>query len=166
VTDAEFEHFHAETATQLHAYLSRAGGLEAQADDLLQTAYLRLLRAPRLPEDPRARRVYLFRIARNLLRDELRRRSGERWKADHYEIRRERPALSCESRIEVRRAFDALNDRDRELLWLAYVVGLSHREIAEVAGVGEASVRVLLHRARGRFSDRLDGRGMGPEDVP
>ena len=73
--------------------------------------------------------------------------------------------LTCESRIDVRRAFDALGARDRELLWLAYVTGLSHREIAKVARVGESSVRVLLYRARSRFSKVLDGRGIGPEDL-
>jgi len=73
--------------------------------------------------------------------------------------------LTCESRIDVRRAFEALGARDRELLWLAYVVGLSHREIATVARVGESSVRVLLYRARSRFSKVLDGRGIGSEDL-
>ena len=77
----------------------------------------------------------------------------------------EAQGLTCESRIDVRRAFEALGARDRELLWLAYVVGLSHREIAKVARVGESSVRVLLYRARSRFSKVLEGRGIGPDDL-
>jgi RNA polymerase sigma-70 factor (ECF subfamily) len=180
MTDGEFERFHAETAGPLHAYLARVGGGAALADDLVQSAYLRFLGARRRPEDPRARRVYLFRIARNLLRDEFRRQAKERGQSTRFEAegapgggvgRRgvesegEAPGLTCESRIDVRRAFEALSPRDRELLWLAYVVGLSHREIAEVAHVGESSVRVLLYRARSRFSDILDGRGIGPEDL-
>lgn len=168
MTDGEFERFHAETAGPLHAYLARVGGGESLADDLVQSAYLRFLGAPRRPEDPRARRVYLFRIARNLLRDEFRRQAKERRRSTRFGTEAApggAQGLTCESRIDVRRAFDALGARDRELLWLAYVVDLSHREIAEVAHVGESSVRVLLYRARNRFSNILDGRGIGPEDL-
>ncbi len=177
MTDGEFERFHAETAGPLHAYLARVGGGESLADDLVQSAYLRFLGAPRRPEDPRARRVYLFRIARNLLRDEFRRQAKERRQSTRFGMEAapgggvdyrgggEAEGLTCESRIDVRRAFEVLGARDRELLWLAYVVGLSHREIAEVAHVGESSVRVLLYRARSRFSKVLDGRGIGPEDL-
>jgi len=180
MTDGEFERFHAETAGPLHAYLARVGGGESLADDLVQSAYLRFLGARRQPEDPQARRVYLFRIARNLLRDEFRRQAKERRQSSRFGTEAapggdvdyrgggeegEAQGLTCESRIDVRRAFEALGARDRELLWLAYVTGLSHREIAKVARVGESSVRVLLYRARSRFSKVLDGRGIGPEDL-
>jgi len=176
MTDEEFERFHAETSGPLHAYLMKVGGVESLAEDLAQTAYVRMLTAKSLPDDGRARRVYLFRTARNLLTDELRKRA-RRPSAETRDGRADRDpdteslvddradGLDCESRIEVRRAFEGLNDRDRELLWLAYVIGLDHREIAEVAGVGAGSVKVLLFRARSRFSDALDGHGIGPEDL-
>jgi RNA polymerase sigma-70 factor (ECF subfamily) len=162
MTDAEFEVFHAETAGPLHAYLARVGGVNALADDLVQSAYVRFLAARRVPDDPRACRVYLFRVARNLLRDEFRKRARE---TVPRPLAPEASHLDCESRIEVRRAFEVLSGRDRELLWLAHVADLSHREISEVAEVGEASVRVLLHRARGRFREQLGARGVGPEDL-
>ena len=179
MTDGEFERFHAETAGPLHEYLARVGGSESLADDLVQSAYVRFLGARRQPKDPRARRVYLFRIARNLLRDEFRRQAKERRQAtrfgteaapgggvDHRGGAEEgEEGLTCESRIDVRRAFETLGARDREMLWLAYVTGLSDREIAKVARVGESSVRVLLYRARSRFSKVLDGRGIGPEEL-
>ena len=163
--DVEFDRFYGETAAPLHAYLARVGGSDALADDLVQTAYVRFLTVREPPRHPKARRVYLFRIARNLLRDELRRRGREVDAEGVPEPAAERPAMECESRIEVRRAFDTLSRRDRELLWLAYVAGLAHREIAAVADVAEGSVRVLLHRARVRFSELLEGRGLGPEDL-
>lgn len=178
MTDDEFERFHAETSGALHAYLMKVGGVDSLADDLVQTAYVRLLTSKSLPDDGRARRVYLFRTARNLLTDELRRRArAQRSSADASDgpgagnpdpesLADDRAdGLDCESRIEVRRAFDGLSERDRELLWLAYVIGLDHREIAEVAGVGASSVKVLLFRARSRFSEALDGHGIGPEDL-
>ena len=84
MTDGEFERFHAETAGPLHAYLARVGGSESLADDLVQSAYVKFLGARRQPKDPQARRVYLFRIARNLLRDEFRRQAKERRQASRF----------------------------------------------------------------------------------
>jgi RNA polymerase sigma-70 factor (ECF subfamily) len=43
------------------------------------------------------------------------------------------------------------------MLWLAYALGASHREIADVVGVGHSSVKPLLYRARQRLA-KLVGR--------
>jgi RNA polymerase sigma-70 factor (ECF subfamily) len=50
--------------------------------------------------------------------------------------------------------------RDRELLLLAYVEGLTHREIAGVTGLMHASIRPLLFRARRRFARVLREAGL------
>ena len=60
-----------------------------------------------------------------------------------------------ETRIDVRRAFDQLKPRERQLLWLAHVEGFDHQEIAQLAGLKVASVRVLLFRARSQLANRL-----------
>jgi len=41
-----------------------------------------------------------------------------------------------------------LKPREREILWLAYAEGASHKEIADVLGLRAPSVRLLLFRAR------------------
>ena len=41
-----------------------------------------------------------------------------------------------------------LKPRERELLWLAYAEGASHKEIADMMGLRAGSVRLLLFRAR------------------
>src|SRR6266481_3281036 len=46
---AAFQVFYAKTAPGLRAYIRRASGNEALADDILQEAYLRFLRADLLP---------------------------------------------------------------------------------------------------------------------
>ena len=63
------------------------------------------------------------------------------------------------------RLFARLSVRERMLLWLAYVEGASHREIAGSMGIGENSVRVVLYRARKRLAGILEGHGWGPEEV-
>jgi RNA polymerase sigma-70 factor (ECF subfamily) len=61
----------------------------------------------------------------------------------------------------VRQAFRRLKDRERQLLWLAYVEGASHKEIADSTGLKAGSVRLLLFRARRKLADLI---GRSPRD--
>ena len=159
MTEEAFRAFYERTARPLWAYLSRATGEPHTADDLLQDAYYRLLRSTVDFEDDAHRRNYLFRIATNLVRDRHRRPSREVALPDDES---ERP-LACDDgaparfavRREIGRALDALRPRDRDLLWLAYTLGLSHAEMARTLGVKTGSVKLLLFRARARLATRL-----------
>lgn len=91
---------------------------------------------------------------------------------DRYRRRRPEDELVCEPaargtraglRRDVSRLFQRLSPKDRQLLWLAHVEQHSHREVAEILGLREASVRVLLLRARRRLAGVLQGEGIGPE---
>jgi len=59
------------------------------------------------------------------------------------------------------RVFSELKPRERALLWLAYVEGDTHSDIASSLRVGRDSVKVLLSRARARLRDLLKARGVG-----
>ncbi len=48
-----------------------------------------------------------------------------------------------------------MKPRERQLLWLAYAEGYSHREIAAVTGLAAASIRLLLFRARRKIAGFL-----------
>ena len=112
----------------------RATGEPHTADDLLQDAYYRLLRARVTFEDDGHRRNYLFRIATNLVRDRHRRPSREVALpddgADEALVVPDSAPDRFAARRDVTRALDALEPRDRDLLWLAYTLGLSHAEMA------------------------------------
>ena len=47
------------------------------------------------------------------------------------------------------------------MLWLAYVEGFSHNEVAEALSLSEKSVRVLLFRARKKLAGILTKKGIG-----
>ena len=64
--------------------------------------------------------------------------------------------------IDMERVFGTLKASQRSLLWLAYVEGFKHEEIAEVIGVSPGSVKVLLSRARGVLAAKLESQGMAP----
>jgi RNA polymerase sigma-70 factor (ECF subfamily) len=131
-------------------------GNGADADDIVQESFLRLLRAgPQSPEDDQQRR-YLYRIASNLMVDRWRlrqrdERAGGGGSVDHLPDPRDQ---------DVARTFAGLNARERALLWLAYVEGESHAEIAASLGVGARSVKVMLFRAKRRLRDLLKARGL------
>jgi RNA polymerase sigma-70 factor (ECF subfamily) len=152
LTQGEFDELYRHAARPLWAYVYRATGHAPDADDIVQEAFMRLLRAnPDGLDGEEARRRYLFRIASNLMND--------RWRA----ARREGDANAVEpetapvadAAADLRRLFGRLGARDRALLWLAYVEGLSHEEIGRALTLARGSVKVMLSRARGRLRDVL-----------
>lgn len=159
--EAIFHHLYQRTARPLRAYLLRSCGDLALADDLLQEAYLRMLRSGFEGEDDDHRRRYLFRIATNLLRDHFRR---ARPQTDKVPERDESPTHdeAIHLRSDVGGAMAELGHRDRQMLWLAHVEGASHREIADAMGLRPASVRSMLFRARKRLARELQARGFRP----
>lgn len=142
--EQEFRALHDETARPLLAYLIGVTGRREVADDLLQETYCRfLVRKPAAMAENETRR-YLFRIATNLLRDRWRSGEDRPWP----ERAEEGFSPDVNMQIDVRSAMRALKPREREMLWLAYVEGMNHAEIAGTMGLSAMSVRLLLFRAR------------------
>ncbi len=157
-----FRVFYDRTSRPLWGYLSRMTGDPDLADDLLQEAYYRFLRARVELDDDAHRRNYLFRIATNLVRDGLRRKAvrGIITSDDAAELPGDVTlAKRTEKRADVRGALACLRPRDRALLWLAYAQGSTHQEIGEVLGLRTGSIKPLLFRARQRLTAVLRGVG-------
>jgi RNA polymerase sigma-70 factor (ECF subfamily) len=154
-----FRLFYERTARPVWAYLARMTGDTRQADDLLQEAYYRLLRAKTTYETEAHRRNYLFRIATNLVHD-MRRRPrvdavplSDDW--EHPDPRQSDAAGHAARRVDLSRAMARLKPRERELLWLAYAQGSSHQEIAATLSLKTSSIKALLYRARQRLATML-----------
>jgi RNA polymerase sigma-70 factor (ECF subfamily) len=155
-----FRGFYDRTARGLRAYLSRVTGDAAAADDLLQESYYRFLRARGGHESEAHRRNALFRIATNLMHDAHRRRGRGpvMTSTDQDALPSGHDAAGATERAtDLRRAMLRLKPRERELLWLAYAQGSSHREIAESLGLRTGSIKLLLFRARRRLAGLLRG---------
>lgn len=156
-----FRLFYERTSRQLQAYLVAATSSPTVAEDLLQESYFRLIRADVRVNDDNHRKNYLFRIATNLLKDRYRRRRFEteelvetRDSTDHE--------ADVQRRTDLSKVLRELTPRERQLLWLAYVEGMSHHEIAAAVGLKSGSIRPLLFRARRRMAEVLRGKGMIP----
>ena len=159
--EAAFRHLYQRTARPLRAYLLRSCGDLALADDLLQETFLRLLRSGFDGEDEDHRRRYLYRIATNLLTDHYRRAKPQTDKVPELDESRGHDE-AIHLRSDVGGAMAEIGPRDRQMLWLAYVEGSSHDEIAEIMKLKSSSVRSMLFRARKRLAEELSSRGLRP----
>jgi len=159
--EAYFEAFYRETAGALWAYLYRLAGDAATADDLLQKAFLQLLRAEPRVASRADLRNWLFRVATNAALDHFRRAKRDRtWSSTAIE--ESVAAAPSDLSPDMARVFEELNPRERALLWLAHVEQATHEEIGAAVGVKVKSVKVLLFRARARLRALLSKRGLAP----
>jgi RNA polymerase sigma-70 factor (ECF subfamily) len=170
----EFELFYQKTSRRLWAYLYRLCGNSALADDLLQETYLRLLNVPALKAEESLRKAYLYKIAANLVTDHWRQSRREQSRitvsSDAEEEEREleipteyTPDRKFIQKQDFQRVFQTLRPLEQSLLWLAYVEGNEHKEMAEALGCKEKSIRVMLFRARQKMAELLKKRGLAPE---
>jgi RNA polymerase sigma-70 factor, ECF subfamily len=154
--ESVFRLFYDRTARPVWAYLARMTGDPRLADDLLQEAYYRFLRARVAHESDAHQRNYLFRIATNLVRDLRRRPRAEETSisgaAEAADPRAGDVAAAAARRVDLSRAMTRLKPRERDLLWLAYAQGSSHDEIAAALGLKTSSIKMLLFRARRRLA--------------
>jgi RNA polymerase sigma-70 factor (ECF subfamily) len=134
----------------------RVTGSPADAEDVLQTVFLRLL--SRRDEDEPASRpaAYFRRAAVNAAVDLLRRRAvhAEAVYDDGAPHAAVDPALLL--REQLRRAIATLESDDATLFLLRYVEGLSNQELADEFQLEKNNVAVRLHRIRMRLQAEME----------
>jgi RNA polymerase sigma-70 factor (ECF subfamily) len=160
VMDEEaFRGFYERYARGVWAYLVRLTGDHQLADDLLQEAFFRFLRAAGTHESDAHRRNSLYAIATNVARD-ARRRSLVRLPFlsphDPEQCGGGDPRGKADRSADLSRAMQSLKPKERALLWLAYAEGATHDEIASAVGVRRSSLKSMLFRARRRLAALLD----------
>jgi len=159
MTHEAFNHFHAETADKLWAYLLRICDNREIAKDILQESYLRFLQKPPADTEFAQMKSYLYTIATRFNLDRIktvnRRREKLRAAFENNGLsgRNEMPIEYIQVDMEI--IFARLKSRERALLWLAYVEEQPHRAIANILGMREKSVKVLLFRARRKLAKIL-----------
>jgi RNA polymerase sigma-70 factor (ECF subfamily) len=135
------------------------------AEDLVQEAFLRLVReahAGRYPDNPRS---WLYRVAVNLARTRARRRVvADRWR--HLFVSRD-VARSPEEEFVGRERSDTLQralaqlSTDGRIAFLLASDGHSGEEVAALIGRSEGATRTLLWRARRDLRRHLEREGEG-----
>lgn len=157
--ERSFAAFYERTKRAVWSYVYRVTGHSADADDIVQEAFCRLIGADIAADDEEGLRRYVFKIASNLMADRWRRAAREASWLDRLRGGND-TYVDAAYDDTVSREFAALAPRDRALLWLAYVEGDNHQEIADALGLARGSVKVLLFRARAKLKRLLTTAGV------
>jgi RNA polymerase sigma-70 factor (ECF subfamily) len=168
-----------EHAPAVYRAAHRITGNPADAEDVLQTVYLRLARrsGPELGPDAGG---YLHRSAVNAALDVVRSRQRAGWApledleaagkltgsgsaASEFEPEREQRLKRL--RRALRTALSRLSPRSAEIFALRHFEGLTYQQIAEATGNSSGLVAVLLHRTRARLKKELVSLGHAVGDL-
>jgi RNA polymerase sigma factor (sigma-70 family) len=133
------------------------------ADDLLQESYLRFLRTGITGLNEFQMKAYLYKTALSVAQDHWRTVQRDRFRQLEV-LPKAAPSRDPNLPHDIHRLFKKLDPRQQTLLWLAYVEGFHHREIAELLNLKEKSVRVLLSRSRKQFGEILTQEGLKPKE--
>ena len=134
----------------------RVTGNPADAEDVLQTVFLRVLSRKDRLEYSRMPVAYFRRAAANAAVDLLRRR------VTHAETRLDDvppPAVEATETLlkeRLRRAIASLEQNDALIFLLRHVEGLSNGELAEMFGQEKNSIAVRLHRIRQALQTEME----------
>jgi RNA polymerase sigma-70 factor (ECF subfamily) len=138
--------------------LSCCGWNEADAEDVLQTTYLKVVSGRARYAGRSAFKTWLFGVIRLTAREHRRRAKSLRERAErlHVELaaagegsaRADDPAIRAELRQTVLAALGTLPERQREVLHLVFYQDLTVREAAEVMEVSLGTARVHYDRGK------------------
>jgi RNA polymerase sigma-70 factor (ECF subfamily) len=138
----------------LVGYLTRVWPNSADVLDLRQDIYVRVYESARRSR-PTSPKAFLFTTARNLMTDRVRHSrvvsidSTQDFDDLNVLVNEVSPERHLSARQELRtlaKAFDALSDKCRNVVWLRRVEGLSQRETAQRLGLDEGAVESQLGR--------------------
>lgn len=131
----------------------RITGSAADAEDVLQTVFLRMLR--RDSAEPLAQaESYFRRAAINVSLDLLRERTSQSARAS--EAPTPTPASDPEWRLVLRQSLSQLDPKHAEMFSLRYFEGYSNGDIAAITGSSSLLVAVTLHRVRAKLQKFLN----------
>jgi RNA polymerase sigma-70 factor (ECF subfamily) len=153
---------------QIYRTAYRVTGSSADAEDVLQTVFLRLVRRDNRKEGPvdlsPSPGSYLHRAAVNASLDLIRSRTRSNLVPieeiapvleDSRSVNPEHERASRERQSQVRQALGGLGTKAAEVVVLKYFEGHSNVEIARLLGTSQMVVGVTLHRARTKLRKEL-----------
>jgi RNA polymerase sigma-70 factor, ECF subfamily len=149
---------HRDTFTR---FAVRMLGSPADADDVLQSAWMRAYRNMAACRQPERFQAWLFQIVGNECRTygTRRGRRERRFTADEAALEHAavaHPADAAAVRDEIQRALDQLPPEQREAFVLKYVEELSYEEMMEITGAGLSALKMRVKRACERLRTLLE----------
>ena len=149
--------------SQVYGTAYRVTGSSQDAEDVLQTVFLRLLRRQDEIDLSPSPGSYLHRAAVNAALDLMRARNrSQSIPMDDHDAPAEnghsdpdRRQQDGELRRKLRQALLELSPRSATIFTMRFLDGTPNREIAEAMGMSQAAVGVAIHRARTQVKKEL-----------
>lgn len=144
---------------RVYFFLKKLSGDEKLSEDLAQETFV--LALLKLPEEPDYIAQWLYRVAKNLYIDWVRKNRKEVPREPFTERARSEEKdpldllLQKEEYESLRNHLKKLSPTERRMIECFYGKGLSGIETAALLGVSPGSVRVALHRARGKLMKEI-----------
>ena len=132
----------------------RLTGSVADAEDVVQETFLRAYRHMKGFRGQSLLSTWLCRIAINQSRDMYKQRARTTPEKD-VPVEPEQKDVLARARLE--KALKVLPEGYREVLVMHDVIGMKHKEIAEVLKTAEGTSKSQLHKARARMRELLSG---------
>ena len=153
-----FERLYGQFAPRIKRYMMRHGAESSWADDLAQETMVQIWRkAGQYDPSKAVPAAWIFRIARNLQIDRLRRRrlhevelTAEAERSDDGEAEHER-LIERPDADKLREMVDTLPAEQIEAVRMAFFEGLSHAEVAERLSIPLGTVKSRLRLAFGKL---------------
>jgi RNA polymerase sigma-70 factor (ECF subfamily) len=161
-----FDHFVRRHQASVFRFARAALNDPDDAEDVLQETFVGAWRSAGNFRSEGTVRGWLFGIARNVIRHQRRRRSGEPERFESLDALGERAGWGADEdperwleqarrRDALAAALAALSPDDREILVLRDLEDVSGEETAELLGLSLAAMKSRLHRARLRLAAEL-----------
>ena len=167
VDESTFESFYERTKHSLWLYIMKVMKNDAVSEDVFQDAYVKFLQSAIVQRDEAQMKSYLYRIATNLMHDHWRKVNRERNRLETETVWEPSNNMGNETnlRLDISEAFNHLSPKHCSLLWLAYVEGYEHKEIAQILKIREQSVKVLLFRAKQKLIEVCKRMGITSQSI-
>lgn len=168
-----FKELHDRHKGRLSHFILRKTGNPERVPDLLQDTWVRVARHLQRFDIDRRFSTWVFTIAANLCKNELRNRSrarvipfrnlepgrngeGEQFQMEDNTLTPDRLFQKRELRRLVEAAVSGLSEDHQRVFRLRELNGKSYREVAGILGIRLGTVKSRLHRARTDFAARME----------
>lgn len=159
-----FNELYARYSDKLYGYLLKMLWYnEVRAQDLLQDLFAKIITQPHLFDTERSFKTWIYTIASNLCKNEFKRNEVRKGTVNGVEqFHTLSTDENLDKKIQENQFRDALteelkrlDDKHREVFVLKHIDGLSIKEISEITGANEGTVKSRLFYAIKKLADSL-----------
>jgi RNA polymerase sigma factor (sigma-70 family) len=149
---------------ELYAYGISLGFQKENCKDAIQDVFIKIFLDRNNISKIENKSGYIFRSYKNRLID-LEKKNNNKDNIDSVEDKFTIEVTILDNLIEteianivkekIKKLLESITPNQREVVYLKYVVGLQHSEIAEILGIHEESARKLLYRAMEKLRNKI-----------